>query len=125
MKATKGGETEAEGKRGRQRTRSEREQMVEAYRASGQTQAVFAHERGIKLTTLRTWIYRRRAVNDGEPGRIEPVRMVGGGFSGATRARSAITALTVRWPQGIEFAVELDAARVERLVRELLAPCLR
>ena len=61
MKKTKGGESEAKGKRGRHRTRSEREQMVEAYRASGQTQAVFAHERGIKITTLRAWIYRRQA----------------------------------------------------------------
>jgi hypothetical protein len=35
--------------------------MVEASRGSGQTQAVFAHgERGIKLTTLRTWIYGKR-----------------------------------------------------------------
>lgn len=122
MKESKAGESEMKGKRGRHRTRSEREQMVEAYRASGQTQAVFAHERGINLTTLRTWIYRRRAEDHAGPGRIEPVRIVGGGFSGGTMARSAIT---VRWPQGIEFAFELDAAGVERLVRELLAPCLR
>ncbi len=122
MKESKAGGSEMKGKRGRQRTRSEREQMVEAYYASGQTQAVFAHERGIKLTTLRTWIYRRRAEDSAGPGRIEPVRIVGDGFSGGTMARSAIT---VRWPQGIELAVELDAAGVERWVRELLAPCLR
>jgi transposase-like protein len=122
MKESKAGESEMKGKRGRQRTRSEREQMLEAYCASGQTQAVFARERGIKLTTLRAWIYRRRAEGHAGPGRIEPVRIVGGGFTGATMARSAIT---VRWPQGLELAVELDAAGVERLVRELLAPCLR
>ena len=95
MKETKAGESEMKGKRGRHRTRREREQMVEAYRASGQTQAVFAHERGLNLTTLRTWIYQRRAADDAGPGRIEPVRIVGGGFSGGTMARSAIT---VRWP---------------------------
>jgi transposase-like protein len=122
MKESKAGESEMKGKRGRHRTRSEREQMVEAYRVSGQTQAVFAHERGIKLTTLRTWIYRRRAEDNAGPGRIAPVRIVGGGLAGTTMVRSAIT---VRWPQGIEFAFELDAAGVERLVRELLAPCLR
>jgi transposase-like protein len=122
MKESKAGETEMKGKRGRQRTRSEREQMVEAYRASGQKQAVFAHERGINISTLWAWIYRRQAEDHAGAGRIEPVRIVGGGFTGATMARSAIT---VRWPQGLELAVELDAAGVERLVRELLAPCLR
>lgn len=122
MKEFKAGESEMKGKRGRQRTRGEREQWVEAYRTSGQTQAVFARERGIKLPTLRAWIYRRRAEQSREPGRLEPVRIVGGGFSGGTMARSAIT---VRWPQGVELAVELDAAGIERLVRELLAPCLR
>ena len=122
MKASKAGETEVERKPGRHRRRSEREQMIEAYHASGQTQAAFAEERGLKISTLRAWLYRRRAEDHAGPGRIEPVRIVGGGFSGATMARAAIT---VRWPQGIELAVELDAAGVERLVRELLAPCLR
>ncbi len=61
MNESKAGESEMKGKRGRHRTRSEWEPIVEAYRASGQTQAVFAHERRIKLTTLWTWIYRRRA----------------------------------------------------------------
>ncbi|MCX6941867.1 MAG: hypothetical protein NTX09_14215 [Verrucomicrobia bacterium] len=58
MKESKAGETEVERRTRGHRTRSEREQLVEAYRASGQTQVVFARERGIKLTTLRAWIYR-------------------------------------------------------------------
>lgn len=122
MKETKAGETELKGKRGRHRTRGEREELVEAYRTSGQTQTGFAKVRGIKVATLRAWIYQRRAANHAEPGRIEPVRIVGGSLAGGTLARAAIT---VRWPQGIELAVELDAAGVERLGRELLAPCLR
>ena len=68
MNESKAGETEAKRKAERQRTRSEREQLVEAYRARKQTQAVFARERGIKLTTLRTWFYRRRAEDNAEPG---------------------------------------------------------
>jgi transposase-like protein len=123
MKETKAGQTETEGKTARQRKRAERERWVEAYRTSAQTQAAFAKAHGINLATLQGWIYKRRVVDNGEPGRIEPVRIVGGGLAGATRARGA--AITVRWPQGIELAVELDAAGVERLVRELLAPCLR
>jgi hypothetical protein len=50
------------------------------------------------------------------------VRIVGRRFTGVTMARSAIT---VRWPQGLELAVELDAAGVERFVRVLLAPWWR
>ena len=122
MKETKAGETELKGKTGRHRTRGEREELVEAYRTSGQTQTGFAKVHGINVATLRTWIYQRRAADHAEPGRMEPVRIVGGSLAGGTRARPAIT---VRWPQGIELAVELDAAGVERLVRELLAPCLR
>ena len=48
MKESKAGEPESEGKSARQRKRAEREQGVEAYRTSGQTQAVFAKEHGIK-----------------------------------------------------------------------------
>ena len=69
MKESKAGETEVEQRTGRHRTRSEREQLVEAYRASGQTQAVFARDRGIKLTTLLAWIYRRRAEDHAGPDR--------------------------------------------------------
>jgi transposase-like protein len=122
MKESKAGETEVVKRTGRQRNRSEREQLVEAYRASGQTQAVFARERGIRLTMLRAWIYRRWAEDHAGPGRIEPVRIVSGGFTGVKMARSAIM---VRWPQGRELAHELDAAGVARWVRELLAPCFR
>ena len=122
MKETKAEKIEMKGQTGRHRTRGERAEWVEAYRTSGQTQAGFAKVYGINVATLRGWIYHWRAADHAEPGRIEPVRIVGGGFSGATMARAAIT---VRWPQGIEFAVELDAAGVERLVRELLVPCLR
>lgn len=122
MKESKAGETEVVKRTGRQRNRSEREQLVEAYRASGQTQAVFARERGIKLTMLRAWIYRRRAEDHARPRRIEPVRIVSGGFTAVTMTPSAIM---VRWPQGRELAVELDAAGVARWVRKLLAPCLR
>lgn len=53
----------------------ERERILAAYRASGLTQAQFAERAGIKVETLRAWIYRgptkqlpqdrRRAVRSG------------------------------------------------------------
>lgn len=36
----------------------ERERVVAAYRASGRTQVQFAEQAGIKVETLRAWIYR-------------------------------------------------------------------
>ncbi len=51
-------------------TPASRAKLVAAYRASGLTQAEFAERRGIKVSTLQSWLYRRerRAGNrDGQP----------------------------------------------------------
>ena len=107
--------------RRRRWSRAEREQLLQDFRASGLTQARFAAEHGIKVTTLRNWIYKLTGVGD-QCGGFAPVRIVGAGSMGS---RSAIT---VRWPQQgveVELGVDLDGSGVVRLVRELLAPCLR
>ncbi len=80
---------------------------------------MFVHECVIKLTTLAGVVYRRRAVDHAGPGWIEPVRMVGGGFTGATMARAAIS---VCLPEGVELAVEVGAAGVERKRPAVYAP---
>ena len=107
------------------RSGAERAHWLSEYRASGLTQEKFAARAGLKVGTLRAWIYkRRRPVND-QRGHFAPVRIVGGAGPGPTTTTRG--AVTVRWPQGIEveIAVELDGAGVGRLVRELLKPCLR
>jgi hypothetical protein len=60
-------------------------------------------------------------VADDQSGGFAPVRLIGARPMGSRRA------VTVRWPQGVEVevAVDLDGSGVVRLVRELLAPCLR
>jgi hypothetical protein len=113
-----------EATRGVRRSKAERAQVLGEYRASGLTQEKFAAQAGINVGTLRGWIYKKRPAVGGEaPGHLAPVRIVGGARPGPpTRG-----AVTVRWPQGIEveIAVELDHTGIERLVRTLLAPCLR
>ena len=42
------------------RSSSDREAIAEAWRRSGETQKAFASKRGIPLTRLQSWIYRRR-----------------------------------------------------------------
>jgi len=41
-------------------TDQEREKLIAEYRASGQGQREFAQQQGIKVGTLRQWIYRLR-----------------------------------------------------------------
>ena len=123
MDKRRNGETESKRHARGPWTAAERVQWLREYRASGKTQEEFAARAGIKVGTLRAWIYKRRSPAGDERGHLAPVRIVDG-------ARPVMTkrgAVTVRWPQGIEveIAVDLDGTGVERLVRELLAPCLR
>ena len=122
MDKSRSGKTRAR-RRGRGcRSRAERRRLLDAYRASGLPQEQFAAQAGIKLGTLRAWIYKRRPPAGHEPGHFAPVQIVGG-----VRPLQSGGTVTVRWPQGIEveIAVALDGRGVGRLVRTLLAPCLR
>jgi hypothetical protein len=109
---------------GNRTSRVERGQLLRKYRASGQTQESFAARMGINVGTLRGWIYKQRPPATADHGPLAPVRIVDDARAAKITTRGAIT---VRWPQGIEVevAVELDNAGALRLVRELLAPCLR
>ena len=112
--------TREDRSRRRRWSRSEREQLLQDFRSSGLTQERFAAEHGINVTTLRSWIYKRAGAGN-EGGGFAPVKIVGARPVGSRQA------ITVRWPQGVEveLAVDLDGSGVVRLVRELLAPCLR
>ncbi|WP_233614217.1 MULTISPECIES: IS66 family insertion sequence element accessory protein TnpA [Corallococcus] len=47
--------------------------IAEAFEASGQTQREFALARGVRLSTLQSWVYRRRRAGEA---RAEPVRLL-------------------------------------------------
>ena len=117
MEERRNGET-----RGVRRSRAERVEILSAYRASGLTQEKFALEAGINLGTLRGWIYRQPAMGGEASGQFAPVRIVG-----ALPEAKGVGTITVRWPQGIEVEIAFgaDSAGAVRLVRELVAPCLR
>lgn len=114
------------GKTGEGRTvrvsRAERERLLGAYRASGLTQEQFAAQSGIKVGTLRAWIYKRRTPAVAGSGNFAPVRIVEGSHPATPTCRGSVT---VRWPQGIEVEIAIDLDSAAGLVRKLLAPCLR
>jgi hypothetical protein len=98
------------------RTRAQRGEVVAAYRASGLTQAQYAAQAGLKLATLRGWIYR-------PPRASERV-----GFASVQLRGPTPGVVTLRWLRPgveVELAVDLDGTSVVRLVRDLLAPCLQ
>ncbi|RUO91307.1 IS66 family insertion sequence hypothetical protein [Corallococcus sp. AB018] len=51
--------------------------VAEAFEASGLTQRQFAQQRGVKLSTLQSWVYRSRraASSHAEPVRLLPVQV--------------------------------------------------
>jgi len=116
--------SEQRRRRARVHCSAERTRVVDAYRTSGLTQEQFAAKAGVNVGTLRGWIYKKTAPLRGKALGFVPVRIIADKASAATKSRSAIT---VRWPQGIEveLAVDLDGSGALRLVRELLSPCLR
>lgn len=107
-------------RRERHSAASERTQLLGEYQSSGLTQEQFAARTGIKLGTLRAWIYKKRPAARPAGGHFAPVRIV-------EAVPKSPGTVTVRWPQGmeVEIAVRWDDAGALRLVRELLAPCLR
>jgi hypothetical protein len=58
------------------RSAAERAQLVGEYRASGLTQERFAARAGLKIGTLRAWIYKRRPAVSRAGGHFAPVRIV-------------------------------------------------
>lgn len=101
-------------------SRHERAQLLREYRASGLTQEQFARRAGLKIGTLRAWIYKMRTPDHAPLGGFAPVRIVDD-----VRPIKSRGSVTVRWPQGmeVEIAVELDGVGIERLVRKLVKPC--
>jgi hypothetical protein len=105
-------------RRARRHTQVEIAARLAEYRASGLTAAEFAARSGMRPATLLNWHYGQRRKSEPRPG---------SGFARVQVQSARAGTLTVRWPQGVEaaVAVDLDAAGVVRIVRDLLAPCWR
>ena len=101
-------------------TRDEREHLLPAYERSGLAQEAFAEKKGLSVSTLRSWIYRRRDAASGaaaEP-RLLPVRVVA---SPAHEARAAGEHFEVALASGVvpRFATGTDAGYVAKLIAAL------
>ena len=101
--------------------RSEKPEWVrvaEEYEASGLTQREFAERRGMTLSTLQSWVYRRRRQEGApvaEPVRLLPVQVT------AAPVRSGSDSLEVLTASGerVRFAAGTDVEYVARLVAAL------
>lgn len=89
---------------------------VAEYRRSGLSQGQYAERAGVKLSSLRNWLYRREQ-RPAKPGGLTAVEVTSAGqpMAGST--------VTVRWPNGVQAEVALgaDVAAMVRMIRELVA----
>ena len=99
----------------RRRSGREIEEWIERYRQSGQSARAFALAHGLRVDTLRGWLYRRgrRLRNRGET--MIPVKLIDSPGSQPT--------VTLRLPSGIE--IEFAAAVAVSTLKELIESGLR
>lgn len=92
--------------------------VAEEFEASGQTQREFAGRRGLRLSTLQSWVYRRRRQESAvaEP----PVRMLPVQVSSAPAAREgASVEVALAGGMRVRFSPGTDVEYVALLVAAL------
>ena len=94
--------------------------IAEQFEHSGLTQKQFAQQQGLALSTVQTWIYRRRrqaSAPSAAPVRLLPVEVAPPAVSSAAQVE-VLTASGVR----VSFAMGADISYVARLVAALERP---
>jgi len=92
--------------------------VAEEYEASGLTQREFAERRGMTLSTLQSWVYRRRRQERApvvEPVRLLPVQVRAAPVVSGSDTLEVLTASGGR----VSFAVGTDVEYVAQLVAAL------
>lgn len=110
--------TQAESKPHRlSSTLEERAQWVSRYRSSGQTQAQFAQQHGLKLTTLQWWIYGQRRKQ--RPTAAFREVAVSPLWSGG------VWAAEVTWPSGVtvRLGARAEASWIEAFLKAVRQEC--
>lgn len=107
------------GRRRRRTSRRERQQWVEAWERSEQTQEAFAATNGLSVGTLRNWI-RGCAQQHAQAKAVPAFREISIGeiLGGSRSAQSGAWEAEIRLPSGVVIAVG-PSATVDR-VKELL-----
>ncbi|WP_426750760.1 IS66 family insertion sequence element accessory protein TnpA [Myxococcus sp. Y35] len=90
--------------------------VAEAFEASGLTQQEFASQRGLRLSTLQSWVYRRRRqlARKAEPVRLLPVEV-----AGTPQPRTALLEVVLASGACLRFSTDTDVEYVARLVTAL------
>jgi hypothetical protein len=94
--------------------------IAEQFEHSGLTQKQFAQQQGLPLSTVQSWIYRRRrqeSAPSAPPVRLLPVEVSAPAVSSAGKVE-VLTARGVR----VSFALGTDVSYVARLVAALERP---
>ena len=92
--------------------------IAEEYEASGLTQREFAERRGMTLSTLQSWVYRRRRQERepvAQPVRLLPVQVMAAPVVSVSDPIELLLASGER----VSFAVGTDTEYVARLVAAL------
>jgi len=99
-------------------TPEERAEWVSRYRSSGQTQAQFAQQHGLKLTTLQWWIYGQRRKQPHPTATFREIAVSplwpGGVWAGE-----------VTWPSGVtvRLGAQAEASWIEALLKAVCQGC--
>jgi len=102
----------------KQREKPEWVRVAEEYEASGLTQREFAERRSLRLSTLQSWVYRRRrqeGASVAQPVRLLPVEVTTASVVSGSDSLEVLTASGER----VRFAAGTDVEYVARLVAAL------
>jgi hypothetical protein len=102
----------------KQREKPEWVRVAEEYEASGLTQREFAERRGLTLSTLQSWVYRRRRQEGApvaQPVRLLPVQVTAAPVVSGSDSLEVLIASGER----VRFAAGTDVQYVARLVAAL------
>ncbi|NMO14142.1 IS66 family insertion sequence element accessory protein TnpB [Pyxidicoccus fallax] len=91
--------------------------VAEEFEASGLTQREFAGRRGLRLSTLQSWVYRRR--RQGSAGAEPPVRLLPAQVSSALAASAPGSVEVVVGGVRVPVSPDADVDYVARLVAAL------
>jgi transposase-like protein len=99
-------------------TPEERGRWASRYRSSGQTQAQFAQQHGLKLTTLQWWIYGQRPKEKRPTAAFREIA-VSLPWSGG------VWAAEVTWPSGVtvRLGAQAEAPWIEALLKAVRQEC--
>ena len=91
-------------------------QVAEAFEASGLTQKAFSTHRGVRLSTLQSWVYRRRRQQGGS---AETVRLLPVEVAGVAQPGTSLLEVVLAGGARLSFVSGTDVEYVARLVAAL------